>query len=268
MPQKVRRLLRWFARCGNRFVRSYLSAIDPKRLARDPSFGLKVFFWSFAFARAGAPRAFRIAAVKAVSSSRRPGALPSQFRKYCRGKLNPKLNPALDRRACGLDVPSIVQLVAAGEMREAFEMLEIRGLGHKLRALFLRDLLTVLRAESALRGRASLYLWCQPIDVWVRMAAKEICRGCSVEPVAGGASLYGMPPGDFDVALSTVRLSLAAGVSPLRVNQGIWYFCSNVVADQSRLRDLLRSGSVRKLDAEVELMKGFLPVAPTYDGTA
>jgi hypothetical protein len=101
-------------------------------LAADSRYGLKLLFFSWAFERSGAPRAYRIAAVKAVSRLQRPGELPGLFRGFCRGELNPKLNPVLDRRAGGLEIPRVVELVETGAMREAFAMLELRGLGHKL----------------------------------------------------------------------------------------------------------------------------------------
>jgi hypothetical protein len=268
VAKKVQNLLKWFAGCGDRYVRAYLTHVDPERLATDSRYGLKLLFYSWAFERAGAPRAYRIAAVKAVSSLDRPGELPALFRHFCRGKLNPKLNPLLDRRAGTLEIPRVVRLVAAGDVGGAFAMLRLRGLGHKLRAFFLRDLVTVLKAEPQLHGSPEAYLWCQPIDVWVRMAAKAMCGPTHIGRAAVRPHEYQLSKPDLQVADSIVRLSLDARVSPLKVNQGLWYFCSNVVADQTRVRLLLSSGDPRVLEDEVALMKGFLPSSPILSGAA
>lgn len=258
-------LLQWFARCGDRYVDAYLSCIDKHRLAVDRQYGLKLFLFIWAFERAGAPRAYRVAAVKAVSSlggSR--DNLAALFGKFCAGKHNPSNNPVVDARISNLDIPQIVKLVRAGALHQAFAKLELKGVGHKLRAFFLRDLVTLLNVESTLHGDPGVYLWCQPIDVWVRMAVTELCRTGTIPRVRGQSRRYKLSPDDLAAAQGIVQLSIEAGVSPLRVNQGIWYFSANVVADEARLRSLLRSGDAQLLEGELALMQGFLPARPAW----
>ena len=158
-----------------------------------------------------------------------------------------------------------MQLVAQGAIEEAFHKVVLKGLGHKLRALFLRDLVTLLKAEPKLGADHDAYLWCQPIDVWVRFAAEELCGTRTTNSLAArGSGKYGLGRADLAAASGIVELSIQAGVSPLRVNQGIWYFSANAVADEARLRALIRGGEPRELDAELELMKGFLPTRPMW----
>ena len=77
-----------------------------------------------------------------------------------------------------------------------------------------------------------------------------------------GSAKYPLKGTDLAAARGIVDLSIEAGVSPLRVNQGIWYFSANAVADMRRLGNLIRSGDPSMLTAELALMDGFLPVRP------
>lgn len=273
---KAHDAVRWFAGCGDRYVEAYLGHVDVQRLAVDRDYGLKLFFFTWAFERAGAPRAYRIAAVKAVSSLKGSQAeLPKLFGEFCAGKTRPKAKgpesrfwkggvPAIDRRIVDFDVRNIVQLVAHGAIGEAFQKVALKGIGHKLRAFFLRDLVTLLKAEPKLGGDHDAYLWCQPIDVWVRFAAKELCGTRTTPLVPRASAKYGLGRGDLAAASGIIQLSIEAGVSPLRVNQGIWYFSANAVADEARLRALICGGEGRKLEAELSLMEGFLPTRPMW----
>lgn len=263
---KPHRLLQWFAGCGDSYVHAYLPRIDIRRLASDRNYGLKAFLFMWAYERNGAPRAYRIAAIKAISSMNGSHRhLPSLFKQFCRGKLNPHGNPALDPRIGDVDIPAIVKLVGEGALEEAFFRLDLKGVAHKLRAFFIRDVVTLLNAESRLTRHPERYLWCQPIDAWVRMAAEELCPSIIADPAPRVSSKLRLSRPDRRAAWGIVQLSLGAGVSPLRVNQGIWYFSSNVVADQPRLRSLLRSGDPHKLDDELALMRGFLPAGFAWD---
>jgi len=263
---KPHSLLQWFARCGDSYIDAYLSRIDIQRLASDRNYGLKAFLFMWAYERNGAPRAYRIAAVKAISSlNSSPRDLPRRFKDFCRGKLNPHGNPALDPRIGEVDIPAIVKLVGEGASEEAFSRLDLKGVAHKLRAFFLRDVVTLLNTESRFACHPEMYLWCQPIDAWVRMAAEELCPSSIDDPAPRDSRRFRLSRSDRMAAWGIVQLSLDAGVSPLRVNQGIWYFSSNVVADQPRLRSLLRSGDPRKLDDELALMKGFLPAKSMWE---
>jgi len=257
-------------------VEAYLSHVDVQRLAGDRDYGLKLFFFTWAFERAGAPRAYRIAAVRAVSSLKGSQAeLPKLFGKFCAGKTLARATgpesrfwkggvPAVDPKIGDFDVRSIVKLVGHGELGEAFQKLALKGIGHKLRAFFLRDLVTLMDAEPKLGGDREAYLWCQPIDVWVRFAAEELCGTRTIPRVHRASTKYRLSRADLSAATSIVDLSIEAGVSPLKVNQGIWYFGANAVADETRLRELISAGEVRKLGAELALMEGFLPTRPMW----
>jgi hypothetical protein len=259
MPQaKANDLVRWFEHCGDQFVKAYRTHhIDVPRLTEDRNYGLKVFLFDFAFARSGAPHAYRVAAVKAASGRDSSNAdIRELFKEFCSGKRNKRGNPVFDRRIVQLDVPEIVKLVRHGALGAAFRELDLRGVGHKIRALFLRDLVILLKAEPKLQKNPKTYAYCQPMDVWVRFVVKQLCG----DRRARGSQEYKLNRKDLAKAEDITRLSLDAGVSPLKVNAGIWYFSSNVVADKKRLKDLVGKGDAAKLKAELALMDGFLPV--------
>ena len=156
-------------------------------------------------------------------------------------------------------------MVGQGALGEAFHKLALKGLGHKLRAFFLRDLVTRLKAEPKLGSAPEAFVWCHPIDVWVQFAAKELCRTRTLRPVPKASTKkYELSRADLAAARGIVELAIEARVSPLKVNQGLWYFSANAMADEARLRELICCGDGGKLDAELELMAGFLPVQPMW----
>ena len=202
-------LLRWFAGCGDRYVTSHLRHINTKRLSEDSNYGLKAFLFGWAFKRAGAPRGYRIAAAKAVSSlSQVQGDLPRLFKTYYDGKVNAKLNPMLDPALAKLSVPAIVEMVRAGAIETAFESIDIRGIGPKIRAFFLRDLVTLLNAESKLERNLWALILCQPIDFWVRSAAKELSGTRKSLSVPAHLRKLGLNSGDSAVAVISPTPSL------------------------------------------------------------
>lgn len=261
----VHDVVRWFAGCGDRYVAANLSHVDVQRLAVDRDYGLKLFFFYWAFERYGAPRAYRVAAVKAVSSLNGSQAeLGDLFRKFCAGKIWKGGLPILDPNIGDVDIREIVRLVEDGDLRQAFHKLALKGMGHKLRAFFLRDLVTLFKAEPKLGHDKEAYLLCQPIDVWVRYAFQELCAARTVAIIQVPAANYRLSRDDLAGASGIIELSIEAGVSPLKVNQGIWYFSANAVADEARLRKLINSGEKEKFEEELLLMKGFLPTRPMW----
>ncbi len=260
--------VRWFARCGDRYVKAYLGHIDVDRLATDKDYGLKLLLFGWAFERSGAPRAYRIAAVKAVSSiARSHQELGKVFGEFCQSKIWKKGNiPVVDQRIDHLDVREIIQQVKEGALSDAFRKLELKGMGHKLKSFFLRDLVTLFHAEPKLANNRNAYLWCQPIDVWVRLAAQAL-ESDEPDLVRGDRKKYQLNGDDLKTARKIVDLSIHAGVSPLKVNQGIWYFSANAVADEKRLQKLIGERGCDELDDELALMDGFLPTQPMWGET-
>lgn len=72
------------------------------------------------------------------------------------------------------------------------------------------------------------------------------------------ASTYELEKENFECALKMIDLSFKYGVSPIRVNQGAWYFASMIVGDKGRLIYLISNKSISLLDNELSLIKDVL----------
>lgn len=260
MDTKQRDVLRWFADMGDIYVAHYLSPnrVDVDRMLRDSLYGLTCFLYNWAYERSGASKGYRIAAVKAVAAAWPDlGRVPDIYEELYHGKLNRQNNPALDPRLAVLSIPEIMHLVQYGEMAGAFDRLSVRGVGPKIRAFFLRDLVTMMRVEPILEAMSggALY-YCQPVDVWVKWTLEALDLSGSVKRAPESKAFEERE--HYELASHLIAAAHEIGASPLRINQGIWMFASNVVADQFRLQALVRQGAPA-LEQELALIDGFLP---------
>lgn len=96
--------------------------------------------------------------------------------------------------------------------------------------------------------------------MWIRFVAEELSKATKPLNTTDSLTKYRLSRKDLEKAQTIIKLSIEAKVSPLRVNQGIWYFASNVVSDSERLKKLIQIGDTAELSAELALMEGFLPV--------
>ena len=255
-------LLSWFASLGERYIEKYLSPenIDRARLLTDECYGLQQFLYRWAYERSGAPRGFRIAAVKAVAHSwPNTDSIPASFLHFYHGPPNRRLNPALDPRLAALRVPAVVQQVHDSNVRQAFISISVNGVAHKIKSFFIRDLISLYGVDVS-GFSAEDHLYCQPIDIWIRetvgnltLPQVDVAAPKSVE------RLLALSPADLDAATRLIAASLDAGVSPLKVNQGIWYFCSNAIGDRVRLGEVLAAGNLDDMHEELRLIADFMP---------
>lgn len=257
-------LFEFFEGLAERYRSTFAPAqMQLSRLRSDPGYGLKSFLYHFAFERAGAPRGYRVAAAKAVELAYRdgsPGSIPQRFREFYGGKPNKKLNPCLDPRIGAIDMRTVVHRVTVGDLRGAFDLLDLRGIGHKLRSFFLRDLVSILGVEEDCGTEPCNLLYCQPVDTWVRQTAESLLSDVAADwPKNLRLSSYRLSRRDARTGLKVIRASVDAGVSSLHVNQGMWYFASQIVADARRLRQLLETRDAALLRREAELLEGFAP---------
>jgi len=223
---------------------------------RDPRAALALFVSFYAYERQGSSPNYARAAVDALMQSPElsPLAVWREYKRLLRSvKLNAANNPlspkgtpfarkggerktwqpsiiefaasAPDRR--NLTVWAREQL-ASGRIREAHsDLCGVNGLGPKIASFFLRDVATMHGLEPD-RDRQLL----QPVDVWVRRLAKLTCG-------------RGELPTDSACAEAMVDASLAAGASPERVNQGMWYFASQVCGSSEYVAErIIREGSI------------------------
>ncbi len=99
--------------------------------------------------------------------------------------------------------------------------------------------------------------------MWVGLVSdslNDLARELPLEGVQASASQYDLDDPDRMVkACRMIKLALEADVSPLKLNQGVWFFAAHVAADEQGLKTLLSAQRAEALKEELELMRGFLP---------
>jgi hypothetical protein len=255
-----KRLLNFFSKISECYINRFLT-IDINRFINDSNYALKMFLNSYAFARAGAPNGYRIAAIKSVSSLESSDStdttLWKAFHHFYGGKVNINVNPCADRKISKLNFSSIARIISNGDFSNAFSQLQLRGIGPKIRSLFIRDIAYLTKVDCSSSFDIKQYFYAQPIDTWVRQTINLLDSETPLAEVPFD-NCYLLNRDDFGRALKLTSMCIASATSPLRVNMGIWYFCSQVVADAKRLKSLLKANSVKALEKEMDYMKGFL----------
>ena len=243
-------LLHCFEQCGRLYRARFLAGAERKfpRLREDPLDALAFFLDGYAFERQGASPDYKRLAVEAAESvgELAPQAIWDCFlRLLGTRKPNTALNPLAPKETgfCWRGQPrqtdqaSVVELVvqgdcpggivhwardgmAQGRTLETFQALRsVTGIGEKIASFFLRDVATLFGLEVDRDDRHLL----QPIGVWVGRAAR---------------ALWPELPTDWGVwRRAIVQHSLDAGVNPERVNQGMWYFATQVCRSKQPLFD-------------------------------
>jgi hypothetical protein len=200
----------------------------------SPRRALGLFLGQYAYERQGRARSYPHAAYFAVDQCQ--GLDPTQIwqaflRELDGGKPNSQLNPLFHevdgRCSCACctfshsgDIVDIAEFarsnLADGRVWEAFwRVNEVRGVGPKIASFFLRDAAVWFEIEPA-SHRELL----QPIDVWVRRYVSRVAR----------RSLT-----DTEVA----RWLCQESAAPEAVNQGLWYFASQIAGSDVKLRRAL-----------------------------
>lgn len=257
-----RELLAFFVDLSARFIQQYLGHIDIARMKQDRFYATKVFLLGYAYARAGAPGGYSIAAIKSVSAielgMNSEARLWSVFQDFYHGKTNKNANPCADHALMQTDFSDVFCTISEGRVEEAFSRLAFRGVKHKIRSLFIRDMVYLTKADLGTERNIDWYLYAQPIDVWIRKTAGPLIRKDATRPLEYDPA-YLLNQSDFDIATRIIASCLHEGYSPLKLNMGIWYYCARVVADAGRLRKILKDRSVEMLGDELALIEEFLP---------
>jgi len=255
MIDKNKEIIKWFSNVGNRYVDNILSIVEIEKLKQDQDYANKMFFYYWAFERQGAPMGYKIAAIKTLETVKN-GNYSTEFSTYYKGKPNKRNNPILDERIGNLNIAEIVCKIEQKKFEEAFNDLSLNGIGHKIRAFFIRDIVHLLKLEGKNKIKFDDYLFMNPIDVWVRLTVEYLNLNFPVN-ITLNPNKYHIEKKDFNTALILTNTCMEFNLSPLLTNMGIWYYASHFIADSNRLKLLLESKSVEKLENEMKLMKGF-----------
>ncbi len=115
----------------------------------------------------------------------------------------------------------------AGEVEAVYQRLqEVRGVGPKIAAFFLRDVAEAFQIDE-LPAEQAAYL--QPIDRWTRRGAEAFAQLLQRPE----------PQGHRACAEVIIAASRMAAVRPTLVNTGLWVFGAQVVRDEERFREVL-----------------------------
>ena len=111
------------------------------------------------------------------------------------------------------------------DIHSAYDLLtRIRGIGNKIASFFLRDLTNIMGINlQNIKNRHFL----QPIDIWVDRTIKIIAKNSSLKK--------------WQIADWILNNSLRNQISPEKVNMGIWFFCSQIITSEYRLKKALNN---------------------------
>jgi hypothetical protein len=255
MKNKNKEIIKWFSSIGYKYVDNILSIVDIERLKQDKVYANKMFLFYWAFERQGAPLGYKIAAIKTLETAK-DGNYSKEFLEYYKGKPNKRNNPIFDERLKNLNITRIINEIGHKKFEKVFNALSLNGIGHKIRAFFIRDIVYLLKIEEKNKLSLSEYIFMNPIDIWVRLTV-EYLNLTTPTDMSLKPNKYHLEKKDFDVATALISTCLENNASPLLTNMGIWYYASHFIADNTRLKILLESKSITKLENEMTLMKGF-----------
>lgn len=89
------------------------------------------------------------------------------------------------------------------------ELQRIRGMGPKVSSLYLRDLVSLFDLEEHLKNEQD-FATVMPVDTWIRKITKSL-------------RIAGEKANDADIVSVLIKESEESNVSPILINQGIWY---------------------------------------------
>ena len=247
--------------------------------------GLQFYLHGYAYERQGRSPEYSAAAVEAVRQAIKAGRKEPDsefpfrawdaFLRILRlppdGKgANPPNNPLCQKEGAGKEsvtslilklqdydynlIKTVLALLKGGTAKNAHTFLcQIRGTGSKINSLFLRDIVLIYDLPV---GQDDPLL--QPIDTWVRRLTR-LLMGVQADVPKDEKDDYS---NDAKIAETIIYLSKTAGVSPLILNQGAWYFGAQIAGTKGKLvsyvEDRLRPSDA--VNQKVSLLKDEIKV--------
>ena len=260
---KIIAIFRWLHAFGKQYEDEVMMRdVDFSRLLKGNDYARANFIRNYAYARANAPLSYKINALKTLNRLKHhPKTNPASFYKSLVENTLTRSNPFLDPRFATTDFSSLVRLISQGKPYEAFQQLNLKGVGSKIKSLYIRDMVYLSGSENKLKGNDSL-IFTQPIDIWIKLFINEISwPGINVdkknESYRALAHHYADRWNDVERGLKIIEICKAAKVSPVIINQAIWLFSSRVVADTKHLKQLIKEGNPSSFQHEKGLVTEF-----------
>ena len=240
-------LLTKLSRYADRYRKKHIGnpSFVAKKLRNDPQYAL-VFFYQRTFARAGGEQAdYSATAIRALRIAARPAGFESlmskptadeilwkRFLDICRSqgkkpnaKLNREVVSGIARFSMKSDKRNIAarfeeQIVRDGLAEAYLSLRQLRGVGKKIASFLLRDLVTALEIEDQIPKDA---LWLlQPVDTWIKATAVYLWPDLARTT-------------ESFIAFYLTKQCLKHNVSPIRFNQGAWYYGSKYIGLTSKI---------------------------------
>lgn len=218
---------------------------------------LAEFLENYAFERQGKPPQFPIKAAEAVREYKcdipENNFESEMWKKFCEkigasatgNGANAKNNPLAPSSGNKKSIVSLIQSLSKndynivrwakegienGDISDIYyELQSVRGLGPKITAFFLRDVVSAFEIKENDLEPAK-YL--QPIDIWTRRGA---------EALSYANERHESLKNDTEFASIIVDASYKAGVSPSLVNAGIWIFGAKFAETKEEFREALEN---------------------------
>lgn len=153
--------------------------------------------------------------------------------------LYPSTNPDNIQRLS--NKTSVIELIISGNMspsfstyfqkqinqdnniQDAFNLIKsVRGIGDKVASFYLRDLVNTMNINLANVQNRSLV---QPIDIWIERTVKYLANNQNMSK--------------NQVSNWIVNTADQYNINPEHINMGIWYFCSQIIESEYRLKNVL-----------------------------
>lgn len=228
----------------------FYSEIISAELLSDEYVSLRVFLNSYAHERNVSVRKYADLACLTISKlyqgkiknikagdPRKAWAIYQSLRddKYPYLGINPKLNPMNEDKGVLRVMKDhkirhlsnfLVDQINKDELKKATEILmEIRGVGHKIASLYLRDLVTSAKIDE--KVLTDTYLL-QPVDVWID-------RGLPL-------LLENVPTNVVKKQKAIDKLCKTHNISGIEFNQGCWFLGSRISSGEDHFKDLILYG--------------------------
>ena len=241
-----------------------LSHFDKERFLDDKNYSIVQFFDKWGLERAGSPKMLKIADIKFLSLYL-DEFQDEDFKKTFIEKyktiagtenINEKVNPLMDEKILIFNPQETVQLIQNKKIKDAFDSIQLKGLGHKIKSFFLRDMTLLYLDNTDFTIEELLYLF--PIDVWI----KEFISGLKIEPMEEyprEKQYDNLKKEDRELGFDFIHYCINNNLDIRKLDAGIWFYCARVVGSKERLKYLLNQDSANILKEEYQLRFKYCP---------
>lgn len=239
------------------------STFEIERFLKDREYSIVQFFDKWGLERSGNTKMIKLADIKFLSlylnEFENEQFRMSFIKKYKEiagtEKLNEKVNPLMDEAILSFNPQKTVEFVKEGKIKDAFNSIKLKGLGHKIKSFFLRDMTLLYLDNTDFTIEELLYLF--PIDVWI----KEFLLILKIEKMEEypEEKEYGNLSKEYrELGFDFINYCIQNNLDIRKLDAGIWFYCARVVGSKERLQYLLQKDSVDILKKEYQLMFKYL----------